>query len=303
MKTYAPIALFVYNRYSHVKKVVEAIKKNSIAKKTKMYVFSDYSNEKKEQIKIKKIRNYFKNVNGFKELKIIKRKTNYGISKNITIGLNSIFKEYKKCIVIEDDILVSKNFLIQMNNFLDKYRSNNKIASIEGYMYPVKFDKNIPEYYFLKGAGCWGWATWKRSWVNYESSAHKLIKQFKNNKSKIKDFNYGNSYPYYKMLLKQRNAKKESWAIKWYASNYLKNYFTVYFRNTLVKNIGLDGSGVNCKIDYQINQKKFLNNNVKFNKDKNVKENLIVKRQISLFLKNKFKFSKKFFLLIKNLFS
>ena len=65
MNTYA-IALFVYNRYSHVKKVVEAIKKNSVAKKSKIYVFSDYSDDQQEQIKIRKIRNYLENINGFK---------------------------------------------------------------------------------------------------------------------------------------------------------------------------------------------------------------------------------------------
>ena len=60
MKTYAPIALFVYNRYDHVKKVVHAIKKNSIAKKSKIYVFSDFSKSKEEQKNIKKIRKYIK---------------------------------------------------------------------------------------------------------------------------------------------------------------------------------------------------------------------------------------------------
>ena len=57
MNTYAPIALFVYNRYSHVKKVVEAIKKLS-CKKIKNICFSDYSDDQQEQIKIRKIRNY-----------------------------------------------------------------------------------------------------------------------------------------------------------------------------------------------------------------------------------------------------
>ena len=141
MKTYAPIALFVYNRYDHVKKVVDAIKKNSIAKKSKIYIFSDFSETDEEQKKIKKIRKYLKKINGFKKISIIERKKNYGTSKNIITGLNYIFKFYDKCIIIEDDILVSKNFLYQINYFLSKYNSNGKIASVEGYMYPVPFDK------------------------------------------------------------------------------------------------------------------------------------------------------------------
>ena len=42
-----------------------------------------------------------------------------------------------------------------MNNFLNKYSLNKKIAH-RGIHVPSLFDKNVPEYYFLKGAGCWG---------------------------------------------------------------------------------------------------------------------------------------------------
>ena len=27
---------------------------------------------------------------------------------------------------------------------------------------------NIPETFFVKGADCWGWATWKRGWDLFE---------------------------------------------------------------------------------------------------------------------------------------
>ena len=77
----------------------------------------------------------------------------------------------------------------------------------------------------------------------------------------------------------------------------------MYLRHTLVKNIGLDGSGVNCKVDYQINQKKFLNYNIKFKMNEKIQEDLNAKKQISLFFKDKFRLSKKLFLIIKKYFS
>ena len=217
------------------------------------------------------------------------------------MGLNQIFKTYDKCIIIEDDILISKNFLYQMNYFLDKFSKNKSIASIEGYMYPIKFKKSIPDYFFLKGTGCWGWATWRRSWQNYEESVQKLLKKFKGKKELVNDFDYYNSYPYYKMLKKQKWSKKKSWAIKWYASNFIKNNFTVYFKNTLVKNIGLDGSGENCRIDYQINQKKFRNQTCKFITNEKTKENLSAKNDISKYLKNKFSLNNKLNFVFKKL--
>ncbi|MAV79854.1 MAG: glycosyl transferase [Flavobacteriaceae bacterium] len=301
MTVYAPIALFVYNRFTHIKKVVESIKKNSISKKSNIFIFSDFSNDDIEQNKIKKIRKYLKNLKGFKKIKIIERKHNMGTSKNILDGLNEIFKKYNRCIIIEDDILVSKDFLYQMNYCLEKFRNFKNIASVEGYMYPVQFKKNTPNYFLLKGTGCWGWATWRRSWKNYEDSAHKLLNKFHGKKELVYDFDYYNSYPYYRMLKKQKWSKKKSWAVKWYASNFLKNNYTIYFKNTLVKNIGLDGSGENCKIDYQINQKKF--NNLKFKIEINDKpdENVIVKKDIAKYLKKKFSLNNKLNFIIKKL--
>tara|TARA_B110000037_G_scaffold144152_1_gene163029 strand:+ start:1710 stop:2636 length:927 start_codon:yes stop_codon:yes gene_type:complete len=303
INSYAPIALFVYNRLEHVKKVIGAIKKNYISRSSIIYVFSDYSNEEIEKKKIIKIRKFLKNLKGFHKIIIVERKYNFGTSNNIVHGLNQIFKKHTKCIIIEDDILISKNFLSQMNYFLKKYNKTRKIASIEGYMYPVKFKRNVPDHFFLKGTGCWGWATWKRSWKNYEDSVSKLLNKFTDKKKLIDDFDYFDSYPYYKMLKKQKSSKKKSWAIKWYASNYVKNNYTIYFKNTLVKNIGLDGSGENCKIDYQINQKKFKNIACKVKINEKINENIIAKKDISKYLKKKFSINNKFNFLIKKIFT
>ena len=301
--SYAPIALFVYNRLSHIKKVIKAIKSNSISKKSIIYIFSDFSEVEAEKNKIEKIKKFLKNVKGFKKKVIINRKTNYGTSKNIVSGLNQIFKKNNKCIIIEDDILISKNFLFQMNYCLEKFSKFKNIASIEGYMYPVKFKNEIPNYFFLKGTGCWGWATWKRSWKNYEGSTQKLLNKFFGKKELINDFDFYGSYPYFKMLKKQMWSKKKSWAIKWYASNFLKNNLTMYFKNTLVKNIGLDGSGENCRIDYNINQKKFIKFKLKIKTNVKISENLTAKKNIAKYLKKKFNFNNKLKIKIQKLLS
>ena len=188
-----------------------------------------------------------------------------------------------------------------MNYFLEKFKRNNKVASIEGFMYPAKFQDNIPNYFYLKGTGCWGWATWKRSWKDYENSAEKLLNKFNDKKKLIYDFNYYDTYPYYRMLKKQVYSKKKSWAIKWYASNYHKNKYTIYFKNTLVKNIGLDGSGENCIIDYQINQKKFSNQKHKIKLNIKLEENITAKKNIANYLSNKFSFKNKINFVIKRL--
>ncbi len=301
MNAYAPIALFVYNRLPHVKKVIKAIKENSISKKSKIYIFSDFSEKEIEQKKIKKIRDYLRTIKGFKETIIIERKNNFGTSKNIVSGLEYIFKKYSRCIIIEDDILISKNFLYQMNYFLTKFEKHKNIASIEGFMYPVNFDKKVPEYFLIRGSGCWGWATWRSSWKNYENSAVKLVSKFNKNKNLINEFDYYNSYPYFKMLKKQLKTDN-SWSIKWAAGNFIKKKYTIYFKKSLVKNIGMDGSGVNCKVNYELNQKNFKFKNIKIEKKIKIEEDINAKIDIAKYLRLNFAFNKKLYFVIKRFF-
>ena len=47
------------------------------------------------------------------------------------------------------------------------------------------------------------------------------------------------------MLEKQISGQNNSWAIRWYASAFLKNKLTLYPSKTLVQNIGLT-SGTHC---------------------------------------------------------
>ena len=85
-----------------------------------------------------------------------------------------ILKKYKNIIVIEDDLILD-NFFKFMNDGLKLFKNHKKIASIHGYIYPANFSSQIPDYFF-KGADCWGWATWKRSWNIFEKMGK--IKKF-----------------------------------------------------------------------------------------------------------------------------
>ncbi len=35
--------------------------------------------------------------------------------------------------------------------------------------------KNLPETFFIQGADCWGWATWKRAWDIFNSNTQELL--------------------------------------------------------------------------------------------------------------------------------
>lgn len=240
----APIALFVFNRPWHTKKTIEALQKNTLASDSDLIIFSDgYKNSLESKNDVLAVREYLKTVKGFKSVKIVAREKNYGLGKSIVAGISEVIEGYGRIIVLEDDIITSRYFLEYLNQGLNLYENNDDVISIHSYIYPVK--KLLPETYFLKGADCQGWATWKRGWDLFESDGQKLLEELQSRKL-TKEFDFSGSYPYTQMLRDQIAGKNSSWAVRWYASAFLKNKLTLYPRKSLIYNTGFDSSGTNC---------------------------------------------------------
>jgi len=181
------------------------------------------------------VRDYIKTINGFRKVIIKESKENKGLALSITSGVSEILNKYDNAIILEDDLELSPFFLKYMNEALSLYEKEEDVISIHGYVYPVK--KKLPETFFLRGADCWGWATWKRGWKFYEDNASKLLSEI-TSKNLKDEFDFNRSYPYTKMLKNQIKGEINSWAIKWYASAFVNNKLTLYPGKSLVRNVG-----------------------------------------------------------------
>ena len=275
----APIVLFVYDRPDHVKQTVEALKKNELALNSELFIYSDAAKNKNGEDKVIKVRQYIKNLDGFKKVTIFERNKNLGLASSIINGVTKIVNDYGKVIVLEDDLVTSPFFLKYMNEALELYKEERRVASIHGYIYPIE---NLPETFFIKGADCWGWATWRNKWSIFESNGQKLLDEInKRNLQKEADFN--NSYDYTKMLKEQIKGKNNSWAIRWYMSAFLKDMVTLYPGQSYVQNIGHGAEGTHCKTETDFFKVK-LSNKFKLSRI-DVNENLITRKKIENFYK------------------
>lgn len=242
---YAPIVLFVYNRPEHTRLTVEALQKNTLAKDSELFIYSDAAKSKNDEIKVEEVREYIKKIIGFKQVVIIERERNFGLANSIIDGVGKVINKYSKAIVLEDDIVTSQNFLQFMNNALDFYSDNKSIMSISGYMYPCKISLSYKKDILLFNRfSSWGWGMWSDRWnlINFDIAASDKIFHDKNLQKK---FNVGGE-DLYNMLLLQLQGKINSWAIRTALASALNNKVTVYPVKSLVKNIGFDNSGVHC---------------------------------------------------------
>ncbi|RZL48445.1 MAG: glycosyltransferase [Pedobacter sp.] len=241
MQKFAPIALFVYNRPQHTERTVKFLKQNELAAESRLFIFSDGARTSVDEEKVKEVRAFIKEIEGFKSVEIIESKTNLGLANSVIAGVTRLTKDYGQAIVFEDDLISSPYTLTYFNDALNRYRDEEKVMHIGAYMYVLE-DKNLPQSFFYRAATSWGWATWDRAWQHFEPNIDKLIKQFDHKKKNA--FSIENSMNFWKQMKDFKKGKNNSWAIRWYASIFLKGGLTLNPSQSLVNNIGHDGTGV-----------------------------------------------------------
>ena len=241
----SPIVIFTYNRLDHLDTLINSLEQNELFKKNKKLIFSEFPKKELDIEKIEKIRIYLKKKLISNNSEIIERPNNFGLSKNVITGINQTFNDYDQAIILEDDLEVSPFFLNYMNDALNLYANSENVASISGYMYPINSKSFSNDYFFLKLVESWGWGTWRRAWNNFETDSVKLKNEIDERKL-VDEFNFSSGISYYKMLNDNINGANDSWAIRWYASTFLKNMNTLFPSKSFVKNIGIDNSGENC---------------------------------------------------------
>ncbi|WP_442589359.1 glycosyltransferase [Pedobacter sp. AW31-3R] len=246
MQTFAPIALFVYNRPKHTERTLKFLKQNELASESRLFIFSDGSKDEYNQEKVEEVRELLKNIEGFKSVEVIVRNENMGLAKSIISGVSRLIKDYGQVIVFEDDLITSPYTLNYFNDALNLYRSQPKVMHIGAYMYNLK-DKTLPESFFYRAASSWGWATWERAWQYFEEDIDVLISHF--NAKKKAEFSIDHTMNFWKQMKEFKNGKNNSWAIRWYASIFLQGGLTLNPSHSLVNNIGHDGTGVHSGIN------------------------------------------------------
>ena len=241
--TLAPIVLFVYNRPWHSQQTIEALQKNELSSESELFIYSDAPKAEKDQEKVQEVRDYVHSIGGFKKLTIIERVENWGLANSIVDGVTAIVNQYGKVIVLEDDLVTSPYFLKFMNNALNYYQNQQKVMHISGWNYPIN-NNGFDDVFLWRLMNCWGWATWKDRWINYEKDVKKTISEF--SKQDIEKLNLDGIDDIWAQVIANKEKKISTWAIFWYVSIFKKNGLCLNPTQTFVENIGNDGSGMHC---------------------------------------------------------
>jgi len=237
-----PVVFIIFNRPETTKKVFEKIKK---AKPPKLLVIAD--GPRKNSLEDKKncaaARKIIDKIDWDCEILKNYSNINLGLSKRVSSGLEWVFKNVNRAIILEDDCLPNPTFFRFCEELLEKYEDNEKIISITGQNMQFNKKRGNASYYFSKFFHCWGWATWKRAWNLFDYNMDNLDMFIKNGKKILND-NY--AYKVWKeVFLKTKKGYINSWANRFMLANFLNKGLNIIPNVNLVTNIGGNKKGTN----------------------------------------------------------
>lgn len=244
MEVLAPIVLFCYNRLDTLQQTVEALQKNYWAAESELFIFSDGAKKIEDEPIIARVRVYLRTISGFKKVVITEAAKNKGLANSIIGGVTEIINRYNKVIVLEDDLVSSRNFLIYMNKGLDYYKDNPKIFSITGFSIPIRGLKENGIYFTQRANSC-GWGTWKDRWndIDWEVKDYPALM---NDRAARRAFNKMGS-DMTSLLIKQKTGKINSWAIRWCYHQFKHDLYSVHPVVSKIKNIGYSKGATHTK--------------------------------------------------------
>lgn len=234
------IAVFAYNRPDHLARCLADLQLMPEAAASHLRIFVDGPRPSNPRDVHHAVVAVAQTADGFASARVDVSDSNLGLANSIIRGVSLAVDEFGEAVVVEDDLRLSPYFLTYMRAGLETYRHTQQVWSIHGYSYPV--DEELPETFFLKGADCWGWATWSRAWEKFEPDAGLLVQMIEE-RGLTPEFDLDGNYPFMKMLRANASGRNDSWAIRWHASAFLDGALTLYPGKSLVWNSGLDGSG------------------------------------------------------------
>lgn len=174
---------------------------------------------------------------------------NMGARRRVASGLDWVFSQVDRTIILEDDCLPEQTFFPFCDELLERFATDERIAVISGNNH-LKGKRVSPESYTFSGTGhTWGWATWKRVWEGF-GGQHGLKDSWTKEEqkvilSRIPSFVWRQSFG--RML--KNAAYLDAWDIPFSVHCQERGYLSVVPEVNLVTNIGFGAGSTHTKFE------------------------------------------------------
>lgn len=162
-----PVVLMIFNRPDHTRAVFERI---AALRPRRLFVIADGPRPDRpdDGRKCADSRAILKQVDWRCDLNTNFAERNLGCRGRTPGGLDWVFKQVDRAIILEDDTIPDLSFFHFCAELLERYAADARIRTISGNNFLFGKRRSPWSYYFSNIHNLWGWATWRRSWLNVD---------------------------------------------------------------------------------------------------------------------------------------
>lgn len=240
----APVLLLVYRRLNTSLRVLDSIRE---AKPRKVYIAANApgSNDPAEVEQVAQARSIVNYIDWPCEKVALFREQHLNARESIPSSISWFMDHEREGIILEDDCVVSKDFVHFASSMLEKYRDDERVAQISASNVEGETKGVDGDYFFSKFPQIWGWATWSRSWQAADLAA--IRTQRPAIMRSLKEWFPDVTVRLYWLLSYYYTAsgRRDTWDSLWTLSVWLRKGLTIVPRVNLVSNIGFGGGSTN----------------------------------------------------------
>ena len=239
-----PVLVLGFNRPDHLAVLLRRLAE---VQPTRLFLALDgpRADHADDEARVQACRDLVAHVSWPCELQTLYQEENLGCGRGVSTAITWFFSQVQRGIILEDDIIPDASFFGFMSELLERYEHDRRVFAISGSnaVPRPKMSRPHDPYRFSRIALVWGWATWKRSWDQYQFDLTDWHKGYP-----IKDFLRGVDYSPIGALywatefeLTARGTV-DTWDWQWMAAAMRAGGLIAVPNVNLVENIGFDGT-------------------------------------------------------------
>ena len=234
----SPILFIIFKRADTTRRAFERIRE---AQPPRLYIAADgpCKDRPEEMAKCEAARKIVETIDWPCEVHRLYRDENLGCGKGVSSAISWFFEHEEEGIILEDDILPHLDFFKFCDEMLEKYRDDKVVKCICGnnrFYQPVSYPYS---YYFSHFTLIWGWATWRRTWEEYDYSLRSVSRDSLIMKAKafpLKRKNREMALAIYDMMTSENPV--DTWDYQLFISVWYHDGLNIVPINNLCRNIG-----------------------------------------------------------------
>ena len=233
------VLFLVFNRPDTTSIVFEKIRQ---IKPSRLYVAGDGPRKGNDEDaeKVKKVREITTRIDWPCDVKTLFRDENLGCKEGVSSAITWFFEHEEQGIILEDDCVPHEDFFTFCESLLVRYAEDKRVSVITGNNFQKGEKRGSASYYFSKYSHCWGWASWRRSWEDYQGDI-KFWPNWKKSQDWIDYLPDRVERKYWENIFENVYLKKiDSWAYPWTCCNWMLGKVSIAPNINLVKNIGFE---------------------------------------------------------------